>query len=274
MKLALVQMECSWGRIRENLQRMLCYIEQSVQSGATLVVFPEMSVPGMWKDHMVRLFAEPVHGSIVQEVRRWARRFGVAVAFGLAERSNGKPYNSFVLVNRQGSLVGVYRKNHVTILERDYFRRGKARPVFCLEGMRVGIGICADCAHEDFLDAYGRRGVALMLMPHAWDADPILRGGRVARWRSMAHMVAAHATGQVHRYRTHDEMLSAFVKRLSPAVVRNGFYAAFVNQVGCPHPLMPFVGPSFLLDPEGNIVVRSKNAAETVLVAEVPSISQ
>ncbi len=271
MRIALIQIACPWGRIAENMRQAGRRIAHVADRGAELVVFPEMSVPGMWKDHLLRLAAEPLDGPIVRTMADLARRFGVAVGFGLAEKSGRttKPFNSYVLLDRDGRLIGVHRKNYVTVLELDFLRKDTRRPVFRLGGVRVAVGICADCARDELLDSYGRRGADLVLMPHAWDADPILGNGRAAAWRSFAHMVEANLAGRVRRYRTHDEMFEAFAGRVAAAARRNGFYAALVNQVGRPHPLMPFVGPTFVVDPAGRVIARSRRPAETTVLADL-----
>lgn len=273
MRIALAQMYCPWGDVAGNLRRMTVYIRQAAAKHADLLVFPECSAHGMWKDHMVRLAAEPVDGPIVQRMQRCARRHRIAVGFGLAEKTASKPFNSYVLVGPDGRTLGVHRKNFVTPLELDFFRRDSRKPVFKLGRLRVGIAICADCCHRELLAGYARRGVGLVLMPHAWDADPILKGGKIASFRSFKHMVDTYARGLVMRYRTHGQMLDAFVSRLAPICRRQGLYGAFVNQVGQPHPLIPFVGPSFALAPSGHTVVRSTSKKEALILADIPDLS-
>jgi len=204
---------------------------------------------------------------------RWAREYRVAVGFGMAERTAGKPFNTFVLLGKDGRLIGAHRKNHITPLERDFYRRDSRRPVFRLGDLRVAVGICADNCHPELLASYARRGADLVLMPHAWDADPVLKGGRIASWRNIEDMVTNYARGRVVRHRTHKEMLDQFVARLAPICKEREFFAAFVNQVGLPHPLMPFVGPSFVLDRSGRPVARSRNKRETVLLADLACLA-
>ena len=107
-------------------------------------------------------------------------------------------------------------------------------------------------------------------MPHAWDADPILRDGRTAGWANIEQMVEAFALDRIARFRTHAEMLAGFSQRLAQAAARHGLWALFVNQVGRPHPCIPFVGPSFAADPEGKVVARSPTKREGMLLVEVP----
>ena len=270
MKIALAQIFCDWGNVRANLQRSLKYIRIAGKKGADLVVFPETSVHGMWKNHLVRLAAEPLNGPIVKQMAGWARKYQIAIGFGLAEKTTGKPYNSYILMNSRGKIAGVYRKNYITVLEKDYFRKDLRRPIFKLGNLRIGIAICADCHHPQLLKSYSRRGANIVLMPHAWDADPILKGGKIAVWKSEEHMVDSYARGKVKRYRTHNEMLKFFADSLRPTVTKCGFYAAFVNPVGQSHPLIPFVGPAFVMDRQGKVITRSKSKKEQLLLADIP----
>ena len=269
MRIALAQTSCPWGAIEENLRRDGRLIREARKGGADLIAFPETSVPGMYKDHLVRLCAQALDGPIVERMCRWARRYGIAVGFGLAEKTAGKPYNAYVLIDRSGSLAGVHRKNYVPVLERPYFRRDTRRPVFGLEGVRVAVSICADHGFPELHRSYSRRGARLVLFPHAWDADPVLTNGRTAGWRSEEDMVEHFAQGRVARYRTHAEMLSFFRPRIASLAAEGAFYAAFVNQVGTPYPLTPFVGPSFVVDPGGRTVARSRSKREGLLYADL-----
>jgi predicted amidohydrolase len=268
MKIALAQMFCDWGKVKANLRRSERLIRRAARSGAELVVFPEMSVHGMWKNHLLRLAAEPLDGPIVQRMRAWARRHRIAIGFGFAEKTAAKPYNCYVVLDRRGTIAGVYRKNFITVLEKDYLRPDTRRPIFRLGKLRVAVSTCADCHRRQPLESYCRRGVDLVLMPHAWDADPVLKGGKIAVWRNEEHMVDAVARRRVVRYRTHDEMLKFFVEALRPKAVAGGFYAAFVNPVGRSHPLIPFVGPAFVLDPSGRVIARSRSQREALILAE------
>lgn len=269
MRVALVQMYCGWGEVKDNLRRSRQHIRAAARQGADLVMFPETSVHGLWKDHLVRLAAEPLDGPIVEQMCRWASKEGIAVAFGLAERTSGKPFNSFVVVDRRGQIVGVHRKNNVTRLEQQFYRVDHRRPVFEFEGVRMAVGICADCSGDRVLKGYGRRRVQVVLMPHAWDADPILTNGKPAGWGTIEEMVDVNARGLVARYRTHRQMLSRFVERAAGPCRTHGFFGLFANQVGRPHPLIPFVGPSFAMGPDGEVVDSSRNKREGLLVVDI-----
>ena len=269
MKIALVQMFCKWGDVKANLRRSESFIRNAKARGAGLVLFPELSVPGMWKDHLVRLNAEPLNGPIVKAMSCLARKYRIALAFGFAEKTQGKPQNCHALADARGRLIGAYRKNYIPNLERDYFSGDSRRPVFKLGGLQVAFAICYDSCQAELLESYGKRHVNLVMMPHAWDADPILKGNRNESWRNMEEAAAAYAQGKVIGHRTHDEMLERFTRRVRPHAIKNGFYAAFVSQSGVPHPLTPMVGPSFVMDPEGRVIASTKNGKEQIVIAEI-----
>lgn len=270
MRLALAQVSCKWGDVEGNLRRHERLVARADRAGADVVLFPETSVHGLWKDHLVRLAAEPLDGPIVRHLRGLARQHRIAVGFGLAERTPGKPLNAYVLLDRQGRRVAVHRKNHPTRLESTFYRAHRRHPVFSLGGVRAAVGICADCHHPGFLQAYARRGVRLVLMPHAWDADPLLKSGKPAGWPDFETMVDAFGRGRVARFRDHDEMLESFLGKLQPVCADLRLAAAFVNQAGQPHPLIPFAGPSFVLSGDGRVVAHSRTGGESLLVADLP----
>ncbi len=41
-----------------------------------------------------------------------------------------------------------------------------------------------------------------------------------------------------------------------------------MNQVGIPHPLIPFVGPAFAVDPDGLLLASSRGKGETLLISD------
>ena len=269
MRIALAQMFSEWGAANKNLSSSRRYIRQARSAGADLVVFPETSAHGIWKDPMVRLVAESLEGPIVDQMRAWARRHRIAIGFGMAERTAGKPYNTYVLVDKRGEVAGVHRKNFVTSLESEFFRRDRRRPVSGVLGVKMAVGICADNCNAALLAGYARRRVDLVLMPHAWDADPILKDGSIPAFPSMAKLVETYAKGLVVRYRNHNEMLKKFRKRVCADAARYGFHTVFVNNTGVPHPLIPSVGPSFVAGPTGEILARTRSKKEQILVADI-----
>jgi (R)-amidase len=245
------------------------WAERAKTGGADLVVFPELCVSGICKDERLASIAEALDGPSVASVSRLARSLGLAIGFGFSEKADGLPFNTYAVVEPDGALAGVYRKNHIPKLEVPFWRGGTARPVFRVLGRSMAVSTCWDNRHPELLRHYSREGAEIVLMPHAWDADALDEDGTVIDYDSMEEIDARlRRTGQM-RWKTHDQMRDDFYETI-PDLAREGrFWALFVNQAGRPHPCLDFVGPSFVVDPSGRVVAETRDREEQLVVADV-----
>jgi len=75
-------------------------------------------------------------------------------------------------------------------------------------------------------------------------------------------------TGEL-RWKTHDQMRDDFYGYI-PGLARDfGFWALFVNQSGRPHECLEFVGPSFVVDPRGELIAATRDGGEQLVFATV-----
>jgi predicted amidohydrolase len=267
MRVALAQIHCPWAQSRANLERMAGWAERAKSEGAELVVFPELCVSGICKDERLASLAEAVDGPSVAFVRALARRLGLAVGFGFTEKAESLPFNAYALVEPDGRLAGVYRKNHIPVLEVPFWRGHTARPVFRVLGRPMAVSLCWDNKHPELLTHYARGGAEIVLMPHAWDADALDEAGCVIDYQSMEEIVAYRRRTGGLRWKTHDQMRADFHEYV-PSLASDGrFWALFVNQSGRPHECLEFVGPSFVVDPGGRVVAETRDGAEQLVFA-------
>ena len=115
-----------------------------------LVVFPELSISGYIRESNPEnrrdywdYGAETVPGPATDRIIAAAREVGFYVIFGIAERTAATmvPYNSAVLVGPEG-FIGVERKIHLPLIEKDYFLQGTEPQVFNTAIGKIGIIIC------------------------------------------------------------------------------------------------------------------------------------
>ena len=264
---ALAQIHCPWADTRGNLERMAGWAERAKSGGAALVVFPELCVSGICKDERLAAASEALDGPSVAFVRELARRLSLAIGFGFSEAAAGMPRNAYAVVLPGGALAGVYRKNHIPELEAPFWQGHTERPVLDVLGRRFAVSICWDNKYPELLADYARRGAEVVLMPHAWDSDALDEDGRVIDYHSMEEILAyLRRTGRM-RWKTHDQMRDDFYQYV-PGLARNGsFWALFVNQSGRPHECLEFLGPSFLVDPGGRVVVETHDGTEQLVFA-------
>jgi predicted amidohydrolase len=266
---ALAQISCPWAENRSNLARIAAWAERAKSGGAEMVVFPELCVSGICKDERLDSVTEDLDGPSVASVRALARDLGLAIGFGFSERAQGKPRNAYAVVEPDGALAGVYRKNHIPELEVPFWQEHAERPVFPALGRRMAVAICWDNKYPELLAHYARQGAQVVLMPHAWDSDALDEQGRVIDYHSMDEIAAYLRRTGAMRWKTHDQMRDDFYTYI-PGLARDGrFWAVFVNQSGRPHECLDFVGPSFVVDPTGRVVAETRDGTEQLVFATI-----
>ena len=133
--------------------------------------------------------AEPVPGPSTGQLGAAARRNKLWVVAGLTERQGDRLYNTAVLLNREGGLVGTYRKVH---LPREEWQKGITPggeyPVFQTEFGTVAIQICYDWFFPEAAEIFALKGAEILFAP-TWgstfpDADGRAEGETVFRVRA------------------------------------------------------------------------------------------
>jgi predicted amidohydrolase len=107
-----------------------------------------------------------------------ARRKNSYIVAGIYEREAPAVYNTAVLIDRTGRLVGKYRKVYLPREEIEAgLTPGNDYPVFRTDFGRVGIMICWDVEYADPARALALKGAEMILMP-IWDGDATLTKAR------------------------------------------------------------------------------------------------
>ena len=177
--------------------------------------------------------AEPIPGPLTGRMQELAAELGVAIVAPIYE-SVGKSvyYNSAAVIDADGSLLGVYRKNHIPLstkfYEKLYFKPGNlGYPVFETRFGRIGILICHDRHYPEGARALGLNGAEILLVPSATPTASL----SVRVWEKE---LAAHA-------------------------IFNEYYVAGLNRVGVEGEYT-YYGRSVFLDPTGEIMAQAGEA--------------
>ncbi len=166
------------------MARLLSLLREAHSLGAGLVVFPELALTTFFP----RWFVEDIHdadhwyerqmpGPATQPLFDEARRLGVGFCLGYAELTpEGERFNTQILVAKDGSVVGRYRKVHIPghehhepdrpfqHAERYYFTPSpEGFPTWRAFGGRVGMMICNDRRWPESYREMGLQGVELIL---------------------------------------------------------------------------------------------------------------
>lgn len=169
LTLALAQMCPVQGEPEENRKKMEAMIREAAGKGADLICFPELSYTGYFvrKERLLEI-AEPEDGPFVRWVRRISAECRIAVAAGFAERGEDGLYNSCILTDRTGALLGTARKMHLWKSEKKRFLPGREIPVFETEWGKTALILCYDLEFPEPARVAALRGASLILCPAAW----------------------------------------------------------------------------------------------------------
>ena len=242
VRLALLQMDCSGERPR-NLARAEDMIREAAGKGGQILLLPEIFHEQffiMALDMSVFDKAEPIPGPITERMQELAAELGVAIVAPVFESvGNSVYYNSAAVIDTDGGLLGVYRKNHIPLstkfYEKLYFKPGNlGYPVFETGFGRIGILICHDRHYPEGARALGLNGAEILLVPSATPTASL----SVRVWEKE---LAAHA-------------------------IFNEYYVAGLNRVGTEGEYT-YYGRSVAFDPAGEIIGQA-GAGEEVLIAE------
>ncbi|GAA1040518.1 carbon-nitrogen hydrolase family protein [Virgisporangium ochraceum] len=248
MRAMLAAIRCGKGDVDGNLATHLRLVRSA---GCDLVLFPEMSLtgsvdPASRPDRLVGL-DHPAIATLAEATGGT----GVAVCFGVAERSpGGDPYITQV-VAAGGRVVGVQRKRHLGPGEEP-FSAASASRTFAHAGVRFGIAICAEGGHDGPFDAAHAGGAGLVLFP----AAPGLYGRRTdeGSWRAGHSWWEGCALGDARRH----------ARRL-------GLWVALAGQAGSTED-EDFPGLAALVTPDGEVAERLPDWREGVLTVEIPPV--
>ena len=161
----------------ENVHQFVGTVEKTVTGKTDIVLLPEgMTVAGTGKSYDE--VAESVPGPTTVQLGGLAKQKNAYIVAGLLEREGVAVYNTAVLIDRQGKVVGKYRKVYLPREEiEDGLTPGSYYPVFQTDFGIVGLMICWDSHYADPARALALQGAELILMP-IWDGDETLTRAR------------------------------------------------------------------------------------------------
>ena len=131
LTLAATQFACGVDSTR-NLDKAEALVRRAAAEGAEVVLLQELfETPYFCKDQLAGLFAlaRPAAGNpIIARFASLARELGIVLPVSFFERANNAHYNSVMVIDADGSELGIYRKSHIPdglgYQEKFYFNPG------------------------------------------------------------------------------------------------------------------------------------------------------
>jgi N-carbamoylputrescine amidase len=248
---AATQMACSWDR-DANIARADKLIRTAAAKGARVILIQELfESPYFCKDHNPKHFdlARPLEGHpTVEHFRALARELGVVLPVSLFERAGNSFFNSLVMVDADGAVLGHYRKSHIPegpgYHEKFYFSPGDTGfKVFDTKIAKLGVAICWDQWFPEAARSMALMGAEILLYPTAIGSEP----------------QDASIDSSGHWQRT---MQGHAAANIMPLVASNR-----IGQETGEKYTMTFYGSSFIASHTGEKVAAADRTSETVLTA-------
>jgi N-carbamoylputrescine amidase len=248
----LVQMSCD-EKPERNIKKAIARIDDAAKQGATVVCLQELFRSQYFcqkEDAALFALAESIPGPTTATLAKVARKKKMVIVASLFERRTpGVYHNTAVIIERDGSLAGMYRKMHIPddplYYEKFYFTPGDLgfRTHETSAG-KCGVLVCWDQWFPEGARLTALTGAQVLFYPTAigWLAGE-KEEMNVAQQQAWETIQRAHA-------------------------IANGVYVVAVNRVGLEGQLT-FWGQSFVADPFGRIVARASSDREETLVVEL-----
>lgn len=162
--LAIAQLRSTLFEKETNLHRVLETMSMAKSKDAHYILFPELYTSGYYLGDRVLELAETVDGPMIAAIREHARRLGTGVIIGFPERDGNQLYNAAVFIDRQGEILGTYRKIHLFDQEKNYFSSGESIPVFDVPEGKFGMMITYDMEFPEVARVLAIKGAQVILI--------------------------------------------------------------------------------------------------------------
>ena len=246
--------------------RMIALLKQAAAHGCDLVVFPECALTAFFphwyyesQGEIDAYFEREMPNASTQPLFDCARELGVGFYLGYAELTVedglAHRFNTSILVDKNGRILGKYRKVHLPghaehepwrpfqNLEKRYFEVGNLGfPVFRAFGSIIGMAICNDRRWPETYRVMGLQGVEMILLGY---------NTPVHNPPSPEHDHLAHF---------HNELV------MQAGAYQNGCWVVGVAKAGNEDGVRQ-IGNSIIVAPSGEIVAASTTEADELIIA-------
>ncbi|MBM4434522.1 MAG: carbon-nitrogen hydrolase [Chloroflexi bacterium] len=245
VRIALAQCAPALGAFKRNVAMHLEAIERARAGGATLVVFPELSLTGYYLKDLASDVACARDDQRLAPIAEASA--GIDVLAGFVERTSDGRVHIASGYWSGGRIRHVHRKVYLPTYgifdDGRYFARGERFDVFPSAAGDAGIAICEDIWHMSTPYLYAVRGANVIFYPSASPGRGVAEGGDL---------------GTAESCRLMDQFYAQYLT----------VYVVFANRVGHEDGI-GFWGGSEVIAPDGTVIARAPEFEEHLLFAEI-----
>jgi len=255
LKVAAAQLGPSRDDKKEVVVRMERLMEEAAEQRIDMLAFPELALTPFFPNRLERdndHWFDELPGALTERLFGIARDARIVVVFPYGEQDGIAHYNSALVIDADGRVLGKYRKTHIPAyfpsnrpggtgsFERLYFAPGNLGfPVFDTPKGRVGVQICYDRMFPEGSRILGLKGVEVVFYPHNYSTY-----GFEYRATSWGRLIQARA-------------------------YENGFFAVVPNKAG-QEGVRDNAGRSLIISPlGGDIIAEGSRDGEELVIADI-----
>ncbi len=256
IQLALIQ-EMTPANKAEALEQSILNIKKAARAGANLIILQELHTTPYFcqkEDPQYFTLAETIPGPSSDKLAQVAKELKVVIVASLFEkRAAGIFHNTAIVLEKDGTLLGKYRKMHIPddpgYYEKFYFTPGDLgfEPIKTSLG-NLGVLVCWDQWFPEAARLMALKGAQILIYPTAigWDLTD--------------------------DEKEQQRQLQAWVTIQRSHAIANGVFVASCNRTGVEHgqsQSIQFWGNSFICDPQGDILQQASASEGKILLQQI-----
>jgi len=232
IRAAIIQFDVRRGDVEWNLATVKRRVSALAKQGMQLVLLPEMWSTGFANERLKEL-SETTPG-VLEDLSGVAKKLRLTIIGSLPEKTEDRVFNTAYVVDRDGSVAGVYRKVHLfsPTGEDRYFTPGRKAVVSKTSLGPIGLMTCYDLRFPELCRSLALSGATMVAVVAEWPAE------RVAHWEVL----------------------------LKARAIENQLFILGANRCGADGDLV-YAGHSRIISPYGEVMVRAGKRPATLLAS-------
>ena len=228
------------------------FIKTASKNGVDLLLLPEL-FEGLYfcqiENYDFFSKAEEVKDSkTLKHFQEMAKEYKIVLPISFFEKSGNCYFNSLVMIDKDGTIVDLYRKSHIPTgecyEEKFYFTPGDTGfKIFKTKAGNIGVGICWDQWFPETARILALKGAEILLFPTAIGSEPVLPKDSKSHWQNV---MKGHAAANI-----------------MPVLAANRVGVEAMGKSS-----MKFYGSSFIADQHGDFVTEMNREEEGIRFAE------
>lgn len=233
MRIALAQIDIKWEDKDFNLKKCECFIKEAKEKKADLVIFPEMTLTGFSMNPR-NITENYINSKYIEAFKILALKNNIFVGLGMAISNNKDFFNSFIVIDNQGAILGTYSKIHPFSYSKEHlaYKSGDNLLTIKVKEFTLSPFICYDLRFPEIFQAASKSSNIITISAN-WPKS------RISHWKAL----------------------------LVARAIENQCYIAGINRVGQGDNLL-YNGASMIVSPSGEILCYEEDQ-ETLLIHDL-----